>query len=221
MKTYGRKLISVTVIAILAVVGSVITNSRPAVAENPKQPDPVTIVGPIPLPVTGSTTIAGTPNVNVSNSPTVNLTPGSSVLVGNPASNPVPIMDVNHAMQPVQAGFVNFSILNGQIFGFTTLYTVGASKRLVIEYVSIYCSLPANQVLSGFVATVVGGVSAAHLVPNSPAAIVPQPITTANAGGPVRLYADPGTSVSVQASRQDNVGLVICFASFSGQLVNL
>jgi hypothetical protein len=43
MKTYGMKLISITVISILVVIGYVMTDSRQAFAQSPnKSPDPVT-----------------------------------------------------------------------------------------------------------------------------------------------------------------------------------
>jgi hypothetical protein len=172
----------------------------------------VTIVVPISLPVTGSTIIAGTPNMNVVNSPTVN--------VGNPASSPVPIADVNHAMQPVQAT-VSVNIQDSQTAGQGTLYTVGASKRLVIEYVSMFCPGFVGVGFTGIIGTVVGGVSVGHLVTQIPATTVPQSFPQAEAGGPVRLYADPGTSVTLQVSRTDNRVNIGCLFSFSGHLVNV
>lgn len=83
------------------------------IAAPPPPSVPVTVTNPS-LAVTGSVGISGTPSVNINNSPTVNAnilgTPSvsvaslpaisatltnSSITVGNPATNPVPVHDVN------------------------------------------------------------------------------------------------------------------------------
>ncbi len=66
MKTYGRKLVPITVVGILAIIGYLITNSRQAAAQGPPGGGPglqVNIVGPSPLPVTGTVNVGNFANI--------------------------------------------------------------------------------------------------------------------------------------------------------------
>src|SRR5262245_4080592 len=103
MKTYGRKLVPITAIGILAVIGYAMTTARQAVAQNPNAGSaPVHIVSPSPLPVTS-------------------------------ADNP--------ATQPVIGNFGQCST-SGQFCTFSSVYSIPANKRLVVEYASADALLP-------------------------------------------------------------------------------
>jgi len=63
MNTYRRNLISITAVASLAVIGYVMTNSHPAVAQNPHPGSaPVNIVDSIPLPISGTVAVSNFPS---------------------------------------------------------------------------------------------------------------------------------------------------------------
>ena len=90
MDRFTRRLIPATVLATASIV-VVMMFSNPAVAQNPQPGSaPVNLVSPLPLPVSGN----------------VALAPGSSLTIANPASDPVPIRDVdNPLMQPFRHEF--------------------------------------------------------------------------------------------------------------------
>ena len=173
-----------------------------------------------PLPVTGSVT------------GTIGLAPGTSVQIDNPVGNPVRVRNVNDAIQPVQAsgGCSSTSGTVGCVPA-STFYTVPAGKRLVIEYASLdACILPGQSAeLSIF--TTAGGVFARHAANIAPAAAGPgatnfscNPPSASSitaVGQQVRLYADAGTFVAVEADRNSATGTALFFFSISGYLVDV
>src|SRR5262245_3209475 len=141
---------------LLASVGAL--GSVGAVAQPDPRPGattPVHIMGPLPVPVTG--TVSGTVSVSgtVPVTGTVGLTPGSSVSIANPASNPVLVRDVDAG--PRRIAYQSTQTPN--CFGVlceVTFPTVPANHRLVIQH------LTANATFGGantfvLVALVTGG----------------------------------------------------------------
>jgi len=91
--------------------------------------------------------ISGTPSVVLSGASTVNLSPGTAVQIGNPASSPALIRNVDRpTTQPFRdiltslfmPGFAATTV-------FTGTYTVPVGKRLVIEFVTANITLPSGQ----------------------------------------------------------------------------
>jgi len=163
------------------------------------------VVGPLPLPVSGS--------VDVGNSPTVNLASGTSVVVGNAASNPVRVKDMDHAKQPVQAAS-SLSLPSGGGGTGAAMYIVPPLKTLVIEYASLSCgSLTAGASVVPTFATLIGGVTATHGLP-----IITVPAgSELRHGAMVRWYAEAGSGVvgGIFANSTAN-----CLLTFSGHLVD-
>src|SRR5215210_5150461 len=87
---------------------------------------------------------SGAWNVGITGTPTVNLA-NNSVQVSNPATNPVPVRDVDEeARQPFQElRLVEFGETDNNA---DTLFNpIPPGKRLVIEHVSAIASLPPGQ----------------------------------------------------------------------------
>lgn len=217
MNKFRSHLLATAALVTLAVIGSVMSSHRADAQGGPG----VTIVSPLPLPVTGTVNasqsgawnvgLQGTPNVNVANVP--------SVLVGNSNTNAVWIRDVNEARQPTQGGG-SMTIDSGKISESASIYSVPAGKVLVIEHFSAECSMPAAGVaMMARIFTIAGGIAKSHGLPLSPPSIAP--ITFTSVGSPVRLYADPSTTVGAAVFRTHEAGAAGCDVSISGHLVDL
>jgi hypothetical protein len=139
---------------------------------------------------TPNVNVANTPNVNIANTPSVNVvgaialdSSNSTVRVGNPASDPVLIRDVDRGVRQLIQRNCTVSVPAGFTSGERTVYEVPAGKRLVIEFAGI------NQFLNSpdlSIMTTVNGETVVHKL----------------SGGSqtVRLYADPGTQIKTFAS---------------------
>ena len=97
---------------------------------------------------------------------------------------------------------------------------VPTGKRLVIEFVGVDVNVPSGQKVLAAVGTTLGSATLFH------------PIVTATLPGvggqdvfrasqPVRLYADPGTSVGLFITRAGTVGAGHAVVTVSGHLVDL
>lgn len=149
--------------------------------------------------------INGTPNVNVANPVS-----GTFRDVEQPARN------------PRQDGTGSVVATNA----FTTeapLSSVPNGKQLVIEYFSATAIVPSGQSGFFFITTRAGGVALLHHVP-----VIQKFADSAFAGSdllvagqPVRIYADPGTTLSVSFRRSNNAGPSSFSADISGYFVNL
>jgi hypothetical protein len=115
------------------------------------------------------------------------------------ANTPLPVTVTNQSMYgtPVAAHLYNEPGQNA--------FAVPTGQRLVIEYISGQCNTGGN--IEFLVTT--GGSLNRHYV-----TIPPGNVPNMEFGHLVKLYADPGTNVTM-----DNQGLV-CALSFSGLLVN-
>ena len=166
-------------------------------------------MGPLPLPVTvgGTVTITNQPNVFVTNS----------------AANPVPTRDVdNPARQPFQQDQV-ISIHAGT-FGGDATFTVPKGKRLVIEFVSIHVSYPTGQ--KPTFAFLQVETANSNKFPNNHNFVLTFQAPDLNSdvfagASPTRLYADPGTTVTLSLRRNSSIGEGLGSMSVSGYLVDL
>lgn len=154
-----------------------------------------------PLPVTGT--------VNVG---PVNIT------------GTVPIRDIeNPARQPYQ----NDEILStpAGLLGDNATFTVPSDKRLVIEFVSFSANWPAGQYTTRFfigVCNAAGGTcpTSYYVAPSAPVAEFGGEVFSVGSS-PVRLYADPGTEVTVGVRRNATTGEGLASVSVSGYLVDV
>ena len=195
MNSIGTYLLATTGLAALAVTGSIMS-SRSAIADTSKD----VVVTPLPLPVT----VTGTPTVALS---------------GNSSAAGIWTRNVNDA-QPVHS-HVSVSMTNLQpASADTLLYTVPAGRRLVIEYASAECSLPAGEAISLLFFATLNGATVIHDTQLSSPAPVGNS-TRAALGQSIRLYADPGTNVFTSVVRTDTTGLAGCNVQTVGYLTPL
>jgi hypothetical protein len=173
------------------VVTGLFMNSRQAAAQNPHPGSaPVNIVAPLPLPVTGSLGVTGTVNVR----------------------------DVDNAVRTPFQQLLRSDIAARRSF------TVGADERLTIEFVTSECSVqqPVTQATSGTAFTLritAGTTSVDHYFQPKFTRFFPVGSTLVtyyyNSTDMTRMYADPGTTVSLAG----HVATFDCFVSVSGYTV--
>lgn len=195
--------------------GDTVGPTKPVkVVNTPAEPVPVT------GSITGSVNVVNTPAVNAQQSgewnvgivgtPTVGLSPSANTVKIDPSSA-LPVN--NSANQPFQSLRV-FQIANGEREGFSS-FSGPNGKQLVIEYVSAIQTVPTDDVTFYRIQTTAGGNSVTHYMP---------PVTVGGErmlGQQVKLYADPGTEVSVSAFRRSVGGLVTVNLIISGHLVDV
>ncbi len=149
--------------------------------------------------------------VNVVNSPVVR--------VGNTPADPVPVRNVDDGAQPFQEA-IQVVLLPGTRDDVAT-FTVPAGKRLVIEHFSALAQGPQGQRYLAWVSTTLNGVT-----PVGNFLVFTQQTTnvsgdTYTATQPMRVYADPGTTVRVTFSRGfDDTGGATFDANISGYFVD-
>ena len=140
------------------------------------------------------------------------------VRVINTEAMPAKVRDVdNPARQPVHAE-ANCSDDEGSACE-TVIFAVPAGKRLVIEYASMGARVSDVQVSRMGIRTTVGGQEILHRLPPTPPA--PAVNSSTSTGEQLRLYADPGTSVSVVGAGTDSNGTGDFFFTISGHLVDV
>jgi hypothetical protein len=161
---------STTFLVLGMVLGSL--DAPRAAAQQAKTPQDVHVVNaaadPVPVKIDGTTNtvkidgttntvkatqtgawsvgISGTPSVTLSGSPTVTLAPGAAVQIGNPASSPAIVRNVDRpTAQPFRTTL--FSTFNAGFAASTSAgpFVVPGGKRLVIEFVTVNITLPAQQ----------------------------------------------------------------------------
>lgn len=139
--------------------------------------------------------------------------PVQPVLVTNSTSKPVP---TRQAASPFQRTLrTDFA---ADQLGASVTFTVPAGKQLTIEYASMNAMIDNGLVTTFGLSTTAGGERADHLLT----------VTSQGAAGgfgesfigaqAVRIYADPGTTVTLGAGRQVG-GRGVFVASISGTLV--
>jgi hypothetical protein len=129
---------------------------------------------------------------------------GPAVTVAN---TPLPVTVTNQAVSGTPVAF----FLNQA----TPNFMVPPAQRLVIEYVSGRCSLA--QLLAPEVAIFIAtnGVTVDHTIA-MPTGFMPPAQVVVSVGQVVKLYADPGTQVTLATFPTNPV---LCSFAFSGQLV--
>jgi hypothetical protein len=168
--------------------------------------NPVPVTAATPLPVTGSVNLGGTP--------TVNLSPGAIVDARQAGEWNV---DIDRVQMPFQRA-QSFVVPDGALEGSGDLLQVPAGHRMIIEQVTALAFSNANnpdqrwRFLS--VETMVDGVVAVHHLPFAfdgfNASVVSQQ---------VRLYADPGSLITLRSGRNFTSGNFGTNATVSGYLI--
>ena len=148
----------------------------------------------------------------------------ASVLVANTAANPVLIRDVDTARQPFQRTEV-LGMGDGQSFAGAVHSTVPAGKRLVIESVAVLMYLPQGQT-PVYARVKTSDLSAGNLSGFPTFALTRQGVqnnsTVFYAGTySFRMYAGPGSTVSMDAARSASAGITLTQFTISGYYVDL
>jgi hypothetical protein len=219
------------------VVGLSFFPRRPVAAAPPTPSIPVNITNtPLPVSLSGNGTISGnvsatqsgtwnvgitgTPSVNVG-TPTVTLGTGStvgingSVQVGNPATNPVLVRDLDGpARNPFQV-----EVCSGTSFycpSIPNYFNVPVGQEFVIEYVSGKCEGPAGKVSLAFNTTAGGQLGAGSWLND----LTITDTTGIRFGQVTRIYADPRTQIAFGTNFYGGQGQG-CDVNLSGYLVTL
>ena len=222
-------LLSGVAVLIVADVGAVMAQAskdRDVVIVN-------TSAQPVPTTVQTLPSISG--SVSITNTPTVNLQPGATVGI-SPAGNVVRVGGVvsvsdadNPARQPAEVliatGFTSGSLVitpNGCIFVSGTCIggTVPPGKRLVIESAGADVRLPSGQkaLVSVFIGRTTGGIS--HPIPvTGHGTFAGQDVFHGSQA--LRMYADPGTTISAVVQRDSSSGDGSATVTFSGYFVDI
>ena len=190
---------------------------------------PVTSQGQGQGPPTSNVNVVNTPSVNVANTPTVNaqqsgvwsvgVTGTAAVHIVNELDSPVLERDVDQpARQPFQRG-VSLAFPAGEGTA-NAEFTVPANKRLVIEYVSARISLTDGTLHWFSVRTAAGSSTGTHYFASISIASLPNVYTISQQ---TRLYANPGSTVTIEARRIFNpdIGADSGSATISGYLVDM
>ncbi len=237
MKKFRNLLISVLGLGLLAATSSMV-GSRTEGAQGPPGGLNVNVLN-TPLPVTGSLGVSGTVqaqqsgawSVNVLNSPlpvtgslglsgTVQAQQSGawSVGINNAKTSPVPIRDVeNPARQPF--AFDSFCALVPGSDVCVVLFSIPAGKRLVIESITVEVSGPTGQKGRADIFTTVAGTSHGFRLSLAPVGTFSgQDIMDGT--HPLRLYADPTSTVSLRGFRNSTSGDGAFAGSVSGYLVD-
>lgn len=154
-----------------------------------------------PVPISGETTVTNTVECEVMN------------------STPVPVtIDGNISRIPFQRQQQSLQVPN--TISVLHDYQVPDDSTLVIESFSVYAELPSSQVLfrSSITTTASGEFAEHHFDLTQFAEILDKRFYRGIHS--VRLYADPGTTVTIEIAKQDvATGTLTVFSSISGYLV--
>src|SRR5262249_59990259 len=113
----------------------------------------------------------------------VQLSPEATVRVGNPASAPLPVRDVDMGARRAFQASVNLDMSGTSGTGLT----IPAGKRLVIEFVSVSgSSSTSTQPYVDIFATLAGSPLTSYLMPLAQSPIAPQQVSLAQS---VKIYA--------------------------------
>jgi hypothetical protein len=164
--------------------------------------------------------ISGTPSVSLTGSPTVNFAAGASVQIGNPSSSPALVRDVDRpGAQPFKAiltssfndGFANTNPAN--------TVTVPIGKRLVIEFVTVYITLPSGQSALLCRLDTTGGFNEYFTLTAAGNDVAAK----ATFVGTHRAFVilEPGAQIEAFANRNSGTGSGTLTATISGYLVDI
>jgi hypothetical protein len=154
-----------------------------------------------------------TTNVNVVNTPNVNVV--------NPTSRPLPVIERGPASQPFQASANGLFVFN-QANMPLPLVTVPTGKQLIIEFATVGAFLDSTCSMDALIQTTAGGTTALHQLVVTQQGLLGGSLIFA-AAQPMRLYADPGTSVLGSVNRDGTSCLLGGGAAMtiSGYYVNI
>ena len=162
-----------------------------------------------------------TANVNVVNVADVNVVGTPGVTVENDDFNPIPV-EVMPAFPRMPFTFRDVASQNSGT-DITISFTVPSDKRLVIELATARVEPgPGGEIRFSSIQLTTNGTRAAHFFS------IPLSCTNCFSGGntyqtaqPLRLYADPDTSVAIAVARTVGSGFYRVQGSVSGYLVPL
>lgn len=138
------------------------------------------------------------------------------VKVVNPDEIAEKVAKAQGIQHPFQATIYCDSISDTQCMGILTL---PENQRLVIEYISTIQNLPIGfESRYSSIQTIVDGQYADHVLKGGD----PNPYGTVSSSQMVRIYADPGTKVTVRSSGKGN-SAIVTYGVFriSGQLIDV
>jgi hypothetical protein len=140
--------------------------------------------------------------------------PGPGININNPAA-------IAKA-EGIQHPFQHSDVCTSTAATCEQSFTLSANRRLVIEYVSVICSIPANVALQvAAVRTTLSGTEVTHVLNHTDR----PPAATTHAGiaaHVVKLYADAATTIRfIAAVDATNVAEWTCNLSLSGQTVDV
>jgi len=168
---------------------------------------------------TPTVNVGNTPSVNVANTATVQVSGTPSVQVKNDVSTPVVTRSTDEpARQPFSTFHTCSTNTNGGTQECSVTFNVPSSKELVIEYVNVQCfGFGSPNPAQSTITTTAGGSS----VPYNFLRGDPNPIfnNVFQNNALVRIYADPGTTVTLTGIQNGN-GSTFQF-SLSGYYVNV
>ena len=146
------------------------------------------------------------------------LSATAAALTASRAAAPArPSQGADDSKQPYQRMLV-LSLDPGK-FSDSVSFSVPAGVRLVVEMASANATMPVGQKVTVNVATTGGGLNGrAWLALTAQGAI--SGADRYNAAQPLRMYADPGTTVTFQAVRSDSSSTASLNFSVAGYLVN-
>jgi hypothetical protein len=180
---------------------------------------PVTVVN-TPLPVEASITGTITGDVSVTNTPDVKVMNEPMVTVGNSATNPVLVRDLDNPAQQPYAENVLVGINEDERSGSSHFSSIPAGKRLVIEYVNVDAQYPAGQ---GMFMTLSVHTNGAQLVYGFPASLQASLASLDEVLGshPVRIYVDSETEPVFTCFRPGSTSSVaLCQMTISGHFID-
>ena len=136
---------------------------------------------------------------------------GPNVTVAN---TPLPVTVTNPSIPGTPVAFL---LRLPVITGTTDTFAVPAGQRLVIEYVSGLCGIPGTLTTAfPLIESVTSGGTVAHAI-TMPSGSIPAIQGNVEFGQLVKIYADPGTNVTLH---ERQAVAVTCALIFSGLLVN-
>jgi len=198
-----RKYWSVGALALLVVFVMMIREPAPipvqaaAIGPTPS-PAPVTVTN-TPLPVQGS--------VSVNNFPATQPVSGTvgisgMATVGNTRTTPLYVRDVDNPAHHPFAQEVNCSVPGGSK-SCAASFTVDAGKELVIETASVLGTVPIGGKGFAVITVTTGGTNISSVqLPLTFQASYAGTVDTYVGTQPLRLYADPGSTVTLEGEEQ-------------------
>ena len=161
--------------------------------------------------------LSGTPGVNVANTPNVALSsPVGTAGPGNTAGVLVKDLD-NPARQPFQQKLSCTTTAGGPFFCTASL-ALSPGKGLVVEYLQVFSNESGGSTASYGLQTIVNGNPGANWIFTPGTRIAPNfPVGEHQ----VRIYADPGSTVTFSGFQNSTTGTVTFNVLLSGYLVNV